>query len=81
VTERTHPEHDLAAAKEAAARLQDAAAEGTPIPIPGSLSNIGVTPNPSLALPEAPNPSAPPADAPLADLDPEEAKLDGGGKQ
>jgi hypothetical protein len=79
MNERTFTHDDLAAAKAAAARLQDAAAEGTPIPIPASLTNIGATPNPSLT-PDAPHPSAPPADAPLADLDPEETKLEGGGR-
>ena len=70
---------DLAAAKAAAARLQDAAAEGTPVPIPASLANVGATPNPSFT-PDEPHPSASLADAPLVDLDPEETKLEGGGK-
>jgi hypothetical protein len=67
-------------AKATAARLLDAATEGTPVPIPASLSNLGVTPNPSLEPPAAPHPSAQPADAPLVDTDPEETKLEGGGK-
>jgi hypothetical protein len=79
LTERSFTNDDLAAAKAAAARLQDAAAEGTPVLIPASLANVGATQNPSLT-PDDPHPSASAADAPLADLDPEESKLDGGGK-
>ena len=71
---------DLAAAKAAAERLQEAATGGTPVAIPASQANIGATPNPSLEPPTAPHPSAPPADAPLVDPDPDESKLDGGGR-
>ena len=71
---------DLAAAKAAAERLQEAAAGGTPVAIPASLANVGVTPNPSLEPSPSVHPSAQPADAPLIDTDPEETKLEGGGK-
>lgn len=71
---------DLPAAARAAARLQDAAAGGTPVAIPSSLANVGETPNASLEPPAASPPSALPDEAPLADLDPDESKLDGGGK-
>jgi hypothetical protein len=80
VSEPSHTQDDLAAAKAAAARLQDAAAGGTPVAIPASLANAGATPNPSLEPPTAPPPSAQPSDAPLLDFDPEETKLEGGGK-
>jgi len=72
---------DLAAAKAAAERLQEAATGGAPpVAIPASLANIGVTPNPSLEPSPSEHPSAQPADAPLIDTDPEETKLEGGGK-
>jgi hypothetical protein len=77
---RADKDDDLTAPKAAAARLQEAAAGGTPVAIPASLANAGVTPNPSLEPPAAPHPSAAPSDAPLVDLDPEETALDGGGK-
>jgi len=80
VSDHSHEHDDLAAAKAAAARLQEAATGGTPVAIPASHANIGATPNPSLEPPTAPHPSAPPADAPLVDPDPDESKLDGGGK-
>jgi hypothetical protein len=80
VSERSRTQDDLAAAKAAAARLQDAAAGGTPVSIPASLANTGATPNPSLEPPAAPHPSAQPSDAPLVDTDPEETKLEGGGR-
>jgi hypothetical protein len=80
VSESSPSDADLAAAKAAAAKLQEAAAGGTPVAIPASLANVGATPNPSLEPPAAPHPSAPPSDAPLVDLDSEETKLDGGGK-
>ena len=71
---------DLAAAKAAAERLQEAATGGTPVAIPASLANVGVTPNPSLEPSPSAHPSAQPAEAPLIDTDPEETKLEGGGK-
>jgi hypothetical protein len=80
VSKSSHSLDDLEAAKAAAARLQEAATGGTPVAIPASLANAGVTPNPSLEPPPAPHPSAPPDDAPLVDTDPEETKLEGGGK-
>jgi hypothetical protein len=80
VSDHPHEPDELAAAKAAAARLQEAATGGTPVAIPASRANIGATPNPSLEPPAAPHPSSPPADAPLVDGDPDETKLDGGGK-
>ncbi|HET9834412.1 MAG TPA: hypothetical protein VFP91_21965 [Vicinamibacterales bacterium] len=80
MSDPSHTPDDLAAAKAAAARLQEAAAGGTPVAIPASLANAGVTPNASLEPPPAPHPSAQPSDAPLIDIDAEESKLDGGGK-
>lgn len=80
MSEPSHIPDDLAAAKAAAARLEEAAAGGTPVAIPASLANAGVTPNPSLEPPPAPHPSAQPSDAPLIDTDPEETKLEGGGR-
>jgi len=70
----------LAAAKAAAEKLQEAATGGTPVAIPASLANVGVTPNPNLEPSPSEHPSAQPADAPLIDTDPEETKLEGGGK-
>jgi hypothetical protein len=80
VSQPSHDDDDLAAAKAAAARLQEAATGGTPVAIPASLANAGTTPNPSLEPPAAPDPIAPPAAAPLVDTDPEETKLEGGGR-
>jgi len=81
VSQPSRDDDDLAAAKAAAARLQEAATGGTPVAIPGSLANVGATPNPSLEPPEAPHPTAPPAGAPLVDTDADETKLEGGGAQ
>jgi predicted component of type VI protein secretion system len=81
VSQPSRDEEDLAAAKAAAARLQEAATGGTPVAIPASLSNVGTTSNPSLEPPAAPHPTAPPAAAPFVDTDSEEIKLEGGGTQ
>ena len=80
MNETSRENEDLVAAKAAAERLQEAATGGTPVAIPASLANVGVTPNPSLEPSPSAHPSAQPADAPLIDTDPEETKLEGGGK-
>jgi len=80
VSHASQSDDDLAAAKAAGAKLQEAATGGTPVAIPASLANAGAMPNPSLEPPAAPHPSAPPVNAPLIDPDAEESKLDGGGK-
>ena len=80
MSELADTDTDLVAAKAAAAKLQEAATGETPVAIPASLANEGTTPNLSLEPPAAPHPSAPPSDAPLVDFDPEETKLEGGGK-
>ncbi len=72
--------NDLAAAKAAAARLQEAAAGGTPVAIPAA---VDAAPTAPLEPPPAPHPSAVPDGTPplpSTDADRAEDELDGGGK-
>jgi hypothetical protein len=78
MTEASEEARDLAAAKAAAAKLQDAAAGGTPIAIPGA---VDAAPTVALEPPSAPHPTAIPESThqpPLADADRDELRLQAG---
>ncbi|HVZ23771.1 MAG TPA: hypothetical protein VG871_22010 [Vicinamibacterales bacterium] len=73
-----HEDKELAAAKAAAATLQEAAHGGTPVAIPAAYAD---STSPALEPPASTNPAAFPESAPLVDIDPEESDLEGGGRR
>jgi len=80
VSQSTHLQYELAAAKAAAARLQESAAGGTPVAIPGA---VDAAPTSVLEPPPAPNLTAVPDSTPQlpsTEDDREEDRLEGGGR-
>ena len=78
MSQSTHLQHELAAAKAAAATLQESAAGDTPVAIPGAV-DVGSNPNlePSSPLSAVPENTPP---LPSTEEDVEEERLEGGGR-
>jgi len=78
VSQTSHCDDELGAAKASAEKLQDAATGGTPVALPGGFT-AGSTPEP----PPAPHPSAVPSDTPqpaASEDDLAKSRLEGGGR-